>query len=125
MADTAVRVRRGWKCFTLRLRELRPIPRGAMRTIHPIMPHIIPIRRCNLSCTYCNEYDDYSPPVPTHVMVDRVNRLADLGTNILTLSGGEPLLLPDLDAIIAAIRRRRVLSCMLINGYLLLPHLDN
>jgi hypothetical protein len=28
------------------------------------MAHIIPIRRCNLSCKYCNEYDDYSKPVP-------------------------------------------------------------
>ena len=33
------------------------------------MAHIIPIRRCNLSCTYCNEYDDFSKPVPTEVMI--------------------------------------------------------
>src|SRR5258707_3130795 len=121
MADTAFRVRRGWKGFARRLRELRLIARGAMRTSHPIMAHIIPIRRCNLSCTYCNEYDDYSPPVPTHVMIDRVNRLADLGTSILTLSGGEPMLHPELDEIIAAMRRRGVLACMITNGYLLVP----
>ena len=24
---------------------------------HPVLAHIIPMRRCNLSCTYCNEYD--------------------------------------------------------------------
>src|SRR6202035_3064371 len=51
----------------------------------------------------------------------RINRLADLGTSIITLSGGEPLLHPDLDEIIAAMRRRGVMACMITNGYLLVP----
>ena len=79
------------------MRELRLIAKGALGTDHPIMAHIIPIRRCNLSCTYCNEYDDFSPPVPKDVMIHRINKLADLGTSIITISGGEPLLHPDLD----------------------------
>ena len=83
------------------------------------MAHIIPIRRCNLSCTYCNEYDDFSKPVPTEVMIGRINKLADLGTSILTISGGEPLLHPELDEIIAAMRRRGVMAGMITNGYLL------
>jgi MoaA/NifB/PqqE/SkfB family radical SAM enzyme len=85
------------------------------------MAHIIPIRRCNLSCTYCNEYDDFSPPVPTDVVIGRINLLADLGTSIVTLSGGEPMLHPDLDEIIAAMRRRGVIAGMITNGYLLMP----
>lgn len=94
---------------------------GAMSTRHPIMAHIIPIRRCNLSCAYCNEYDDHSKPVPTEVVVSRINKLADLGTSIITLSGGEPLLHPELDDIIAAMRQRGVLAGMITNGYLLVP----
>jgi MoaA/NifB/PqqE/SkfB family radical SAM enzyme len=121
MLDRNLRLRRGWRSFTRRVRELRLIAKGGLSTRHPIMAHIIPIRRCNLSCAYCNEYDDYSPPVPVDVMVSRVNRLADLGTSILTLSGGEPLLHPELDDIIAAMRRRGVLACMITNGYLLTP----
>ena len=117
----AFRARRRWRGWARRLRELRMIAKGVASTSHPIMAHIIPIRRCNLACTYCNEYDDFSPPVPTDVMVGRVNRLADLGTSILTLSGGEPLLHPDLDEIIAAMRRRGVLACMITNGYMLMP----
>src|SRR5437660_10046170 len=54
-------------------------------------------------------------------MIERINRLADLGTGIVTLSGGEPLLHPYLDEIIAAMRRRGVLACMITNGYLLVP----
>src|SRR5579871_1695718 len=121
MLDRNFRLRRGWRSFTRRVREARLIVKGGLSTRHPIMAHIIPIRRCNLACTYCNEYDDFSKPVDTQVMIGRINRLADLGTSILTLSGGEPLLHPDLDEIISAMRRRGVLAGMITNGYLLTP----
>ena len=109
------------KGFTRWMRERRLVIKGALGKDHPIMAHIIPIRRCNLSCTYCNEYDDFSPPVPKDVVIERINKLADLGTSIVTLSGGEPLLHPDLDEIIAAMRRRGVIAGMITNGYLLMP----
>src|ERR1700682_2759888 len=121
MADRAFRPHRSWKAFTRRMREVRLIAHGALSTRHPIMAHIIPIRRCNLSCSYCNEYDDFSKPVATDVVINRINKLADLGTSIITLSGGEPLLHPDLDEIIAAMRHRGVMACMITNGYLLVP----
>jgi MoaA/NifB/PqqE/SkfB family radical SAM enzyme len=95
------------------------IAKGVISKDHPVMAHIIPIRRCNLSCTYCNEYDDYSKPVPTDVMLRRIDRLAELGTTIITLSGGEPLLHPQLDGIIAQMRHRNVIAGMITNGYLL------
>ena len=121
MAASPFRPHRSWKAFTRRMREVRLIAHGAMSTRHPIMAHIIPIRRCNLSCSYCNEYDDFSKPVPTDVVISRINKLADLGTSIITLSGGEPLLHPELDEIIAAMRRRRVMAGMITNGYMLVP----
>ena len=105
--------------LTRGLRELKMIAHGAFDKDHPIMAHIIPIRRCNLSCTYCNEYDDYSKPVPTDVMIERINKLADLGTGIVTLSGGEPLLHPELDDIIRHIRKRGMIAGIITNGYLL------
>jgi MoaA/NifB/PqqE/SkfB family radical SAM enzyme len=101
------------------LRELRMIAKGLVSTDHPILAHIIPIRRCNLSCKYCNEYDNYSKPVPTETMFERINRLADLGTTIITISGGEPLLHPELDRLIRQIRRRGMIAGMITNGYLL------
>jgi MoaA/NifB/PqqE/SkfB family radical SAM enzyme len=102
-----------------RLRELRMIAKGLVSTDHPILAHIIPIRRCNLSCKYCNEYDNHSKPVPTETMFERINRLADLGTTIITISGGEPLLHPELDLLIRKIRRRGMIAGMITNGYLL------
>jgi MoaA/NifB/PqqE/SkfB family radical SAM enzyme len=85
----------------------------------PVAAHLIPVRRCNLSCSYCNEYDDHSAPVPTDDVLRRIDRLAALGTGIVTLSGGEPLLHPDLDAIIGHIRARGRVATVITNGYLL------
>jgi len=104
-----------------RLREWRMIVKGLASTRHPVDAHIIPIRRCNLSCTYCNEFDSFSKPVRTQEMLKRVDKLAALGATIVTISGGEPLLHPDLDAIIARIRRRGMLAGLITNGYLLTP----
>jgi MoaA/NifB/PqqE/SkfB family radical SAM enzyme len=104
-----------------RFRELRAIGKGLLSTKHPIDVHLIPIRRCNLSCAYCNEYDDYSKPVPLPELEQRIHWLADLGTTIITISGGEPLLHPHLDAVIRTIRRRGMLAGLITNGYLLTP----
>jgi MoaA/NifB/PqqE/SkfB family radical SAM enzyme len=95
------------------------IAKGLASKDHVILAHIIPTRRCNLSCTYCNEFDDVSKPVPTDVMFDRLDQLARLGTTIVTISGGEPLLHPDLDRIVAHIRKRGIIAGMITNGYLL------
>ena len=95
------------------------IAKGLLSTGHPILAHIIPIRRCNLSCAYCNEYDDHSKPVPAEVMFRRIDRLASFGTTVITMSGGEPLLHPDLDDILRRIRRHGTIAGLITNGYLL------
>lgn len=113
------RLRRKWLAIERRLRELRMIWRGLIDTDHPILAHLIPIRRCNLACKYCNEYDWSSKPVPLATLLRRVDRLAGLGTSIITISGGEPLLHPELDAVIRQIRRRGMIAGLITNGFLL------
>ena len=102
-----------------RFRGLQRVTKALLSTKHPLLAHLIPIRRCNLSCTYCNEFDNFSPPVLTKEMIRRVDTLAKLGTAVVTISGGEPFLHPDLDLIIAQIRSRKMLSGVITNGYLL------
>ncbi len=95
------------------------IARGLVSTRHPLLVHIIPIRRCNLACTYCNEFDDFSKPVAIDEMFRRIDRLGAMGTGIITISGGEPLLHPELDAVIRRIRANGIMAGMITNGYLL------
>ncbi|PYV60475.1 MAG: radical SAM protein [Acidobacteria bacterium] len=94
---------------------------GFLATDHPLLAHLIPMRRCNLACEYCNEYDDFSKPVPLELMFKRVDKLGELGTSVVTISGGEPLLHPELDDIISRIRKNRSVAGMITNGYLLMP----
>jgi MoaA/NifB/PqqE/SkfB family radical SAM enzyme len=119
MADNRLKGRTPLTTAKRRSREIGMILKGLASTDHPVMAHLIPIRRCNLSCTYCNEFDDFSKPVPLDTVRERIDKLADLGTSIVTLSGGEPLLHPDLDDIIRRMRRRGVIAGMITNGYLL------
>jgi MoaA/NifB/PqqE/SkfB family radical SAM enzyme len=95
------------------------VVRAFIGTDHPLLAHIIPVRRCNLACKYCNEFDDFSKPVPVETMFRRVDKLAELGTSVITISGGEPLLHPELDDIIHRIRRHSMVAGLITNGYLL------
>ena len=105
----------------LRHREIQMILRGLTSTKHVLLAHIIPMRRCNLACAYCNEYDDFSPPIPTDEMIRRIDRLAFLKTAIVTISGGEPLMHPELEVIIQRIRHHGMIAGLITNGYLLTP----
>jgi len=116
---TRKKIRKALHAGHRKLREIRMIVKGLASTRHPLLVHIIPTRRCNLACTYCNEFDDVSKPVATNEMFRRIDRLGAMGTAIITISGGEPLLHPDLDQIIQRIRKNGIIAGLITNGYLL------
>jgi MoaA/NifB/PqqE/SkfB family radical SAM enzyme len=119
MPTFGVRLRRNLVATRRRVREGLMVAKGLRSTDHPVLAHIVPTRRCNLACTYCNEFDDFSKPVPASEMMRRIDLLANLGTSIIAFSGGEPLLHPELDDLIVRIRRRGAIAGMITNGYLL------
>src|SRR5258707_11970000 len=92
MASRRVRAQRTLRFLRTRARELKMIGKALLSTKHPVLVHIIPMRRCNLDCGYCNEYDQVSKPVPIEEMKRRLDYLAAMGTSIVTISGGEALL---------------------------------
>lgn len=115
------RIRRKLHAISFQLRQASVVAKAMKSRHHPIVAHIIPIRRCNLACSYCNEFDGISKPVPIEMMLRRIDRLAELGTTVITISGGEPLLHPELDEIIRRIRRHGAIATLITNGYLLSP----
>lgn len=109
-----------WMARTTRsARAVAKFAQGLINTEHPLLVQIIPIRRCNIDCGYCNEYDKVSPPVPTDQMLARIDRLAELGTSVVAFSGGEPMLHPQLEDLIRRIRQHGMMAGLITNGYLL------
>jgi MoaA/NifB/PqqE/SkfB family radical SAM enzyme len=119
MPSVLTTLRRRAKALHRNLRGAAMAARAFASTEHPLLAHIIPVRRCNLACTYCNEFDDFSKPVPIAEMFRRIDKLGALGTAVVTISGGEPLLHPELDDVIARIRSNGMIAGLITNGYLL------
>jgi MoaA/NifB/PqqE/SkfB family radical SAM enzyme len=107
--------------FKLKMREASFISRALLSSRHPVLAHLIPMRRCNLACGYCNEYDHNSKPIDLEIINSRLDKLADLGTSIVTISGGEPMMHPELDQIIHHIRHRGMIAGLISNGYYFTP----
>ena len=90
----------------------------------PFLAQMVVIRRCNLSCGYCSEYDKTSDPVPVETLEERVRKLKELGTFGISLTGGEPTMHPELPRLIRACRELRFYrTSMITNGFFLRPEL--
>ena len=119
MPSTLTNLRRRAKALHRNVRGAEMAFKALASTDHPLLAHIIPMRRCNLACTYCNEFDDFSKPVPIEEMYRRIDKLGALGTSVVTISGGEPLMHPELDDVIRRIRVNGMIAGLITNGYLL------
>src|SRR6202046_4571063 len=64
MPSALTTLRRRAKALHRNLRGDKMAASALISTDHSLLAHIIPMRRCNLACTYCNEFDDFSKPVP-------------------------------------------------------------
>jgi MoaA/NifB/PqqE/SkfB family radical SAM enzyme len=87
----------------------------------PLLVQLVVTRRCNLACGYCDEYDDSSAPVEAALLEARIDHAGALGTVVLTLTGGEPLLHPSLDRLIARAVSAGMVCTLISNGYALTP----
>ena len=97
--------------------------RNRMR-FSPFLAQLVVIRRCNLSCGYCNEFDSNSSPVDAKLLQERLEKLKELGTFGICLTGGEPTLHPDLPELVAHCRKLKFFRTgMISNGLLLTPKL--
>jgi MoaA/NifB/PqqE/SkfB family radical SAM enzyme len=88
----------------------------------PVEAQLIVTRRCNLSCGYCTEYDNVSSMVPLETLERRIDALHKLNVVNIALLGGEPLMHPDLPAIVAYGDRRAQVS-VTTNGFLITEEL--
>ncbi len=90
----------------------------------PFLAQMVIIRRCNLSCGYCSEFDKSSDPIPFPTLSRQLRKLRELKTWTVCLTGGEPTLHPRLADLVAEMtalgfRRRQIIT----NGYKLTEEL--
>jgi MoaA/NifB/PqqE/SkfB family radical SAM enzyme len=98
---------------------LKVAARVLTSTRRPMLAHLVVSRYCNLECAYCSEFDKVSRPVPLTDLIDRIDALARLGAQIVTLTGGEPMTHPEHDAVIRRIRHHGMVATTITNGFLL------
>lgn len=85
----------------------------------PFLTQLVVIRKCNLSCTYCNEFDKTSDPVPLETLKARASKLKELGAFSICLTGGEPTMHPNLFELIRYCRHdlKFLKTVMITNGF--------
>ncbi len=79
--------------------------------------------RCNMECSFCDFWPNPAPRREELTPADyrRVAaEMAELGCFLLSIEGGEPLVRPDLDEIIAAFAERH-LTALFTNGWFVTP----
>ncbi|EIC21458.1 radical SAM/SPASM domain-containing protein [Thiorhodovibrio frisius] len=76
---------------------------------------------CNMRCQHCGSSCTNKSPdeLDTEAALDLCDQLADLGVELVTLSGGEPLLRDDWDRIGSRLSEKGVRVNMISNGWLL------
>jgi MoaA/NifB/PqqE/SkfB family radical SAM enzyme len=75
--------------------------RTFLRPDAPYFAHFFVTERCNLECSYCNVWRKPAPELDLAGAKRVVDRVASMGVGCLSLTGGEPLLRPDLTDLIA------------------------
>ncbi len=112
------------------LNYLNNLPRLLIgnRNLRPLVITYLLTTHCNLNCTYCEDFGarrNAEQPAPLELpQAQKLLRLLRQATDRLILSGGEPLLYPDIEALVTFARREARFTglTMLTNGFLLPQH---
>lgn len=81
-------------------------------------------RRCNLHCAHCysdSQDREYEDELTTDQAIAMVDDLADFGSPVLLISGGEPLKRPDIETVAAHAVQRGMRVVLSTNGTLITP----
>lgn len=85
----------------------------------PFNVQMVITKRCNLSCSYCDEHDNKSLPISEKKLKEQINKLKELGSFSITFTGGEALLHKDIYKLINYAKKRFFIVCLISNGFLI------
>jgi len=97
--------------------------RQAVLNARPFKPLYVKMKvfyGCNLRCEMCNHWrDTREPPIPSKRFKEVFQELADLGTKKIHISGGEPMLRPQIPEMIEQATALGIKVTMTTNGTLI------
>lgn len=73
--------------------------------------------RCVYKCKYCNYWNVSKKEISTKEAFNIIEQMADMGTRLVRLSGGEPILREDIGKIIEYCKRKGLFVGMSSSGY--------
>jgi hopanoid biosynthesis associated radical SAM protein HpnH len=92
---------------------------------YPFIVEIEPLFACNLSCPGCGKIQHPTETLRRRLSVDDVvGAVEESGTPMVSIAGGEPLLHPDIEAIVGELVARKVYVYLCTNAVLLSRRLD-
>jgi len=100
---------------------LEEIPKSVSNVKYaPRTVHIDITPRCNSNCIYCLASERMADPneMSTEQVLNIINQLPELGTWLLCISGGEPLLRKDLFKVLDYAEKLKLLTQLFTNGML-------
>jgi len=86
----------------------------------PLVLMLEPLHACNLSCSGCGRIREYADTVDQRLSVEEcLDALGECGAPIVSVCGGEPLIYPDIELLVAKILAARKHVYLCTNGLLL------
>ena len=109
--------------FTVASYVLRQKLKGIAR--YPLVLMLEPLYRCNLACAGCGKIQYPSQVLKSHLSVDECLRAVDeCPAPVVSIPGGEPLLHPEIEKIVAGLIERKKYIYLCTNALLLEEKLD-
>jgi hopanoid biosynthesis associated radical SAM protein HpnH len=97
----------------------------ARRDKYPLIVELEPLFACNLSCNGCGKIQFPTDILRKRLTVEQaVAAIEESGAPMVSIAGGEPLLHPDIDKIVAALLERKKFVYLCTNALLLERKLD-
>lgn len=85
---------------------------------YPVSVTFITTYRCNYECDYCDVWRMKEPEMTTAEVFSMIDEFTALGMRRLSFNGGEPLIRPDIGALVDYSKEKGVFTTMFTNGSL-------
>src|SRR5213593_4215458 len=97
--------------------------RGRKR--YPLVLMLEPLFRCNLACAGCGKIQYPAQVLKKHLTVEQcVKAVEECGAPLVSIPGGEPLMYPEIDRLVAELVQRKKYVYLCTNAILLREKLD-